>query len=232
MTSRESSSKLDFSQIKFDERGLVPVVVQDTDGRVLMLAYMNEEALRLTVQTGYAHYFSRSRNRIWKKGETSGHVQKVKDVILDCDGDAILIRVEQVGVACHTGEYSCFHRPLNFSKDEVLTFPSPKPPADVYSTTPAILEELYSLIEKRKAEMPEDSYTTSLFKKGASKIAKKVGEEATEVVVAYLSQSEEDVVYETADLIYHLWVLLAHRNIKPSAIYAELFRRYRKRHEK
>ncbi len=219
---------LDLSQVKFDEKGLVPVVVQDLEGNVLMLAYMNEEALRLTIETGYAHFFSRSRGRIWKKGETSGHVQKVKEVILDCDGDAILLKVEQVGVACHTGEYSCFHRPLDFSKEGAAGFPPSKPPADIYSTTPAILEELYSLILERKRTLPEGSYTSSLFRNGPPKIAKKVGEEAAEVVVAYLSQGKEELVYEVADLFYHLWVMLADRETSPSEVYAELYRRFKK----
>lgn len=212
-------------EIRFDENGLVLAVVQDyKSGRVLMVAYMNAEALQRTRETGQTWFFSRRRNCLWMKGETSGHRQKVKQMMYDCDRDALLILVEQTGAACHTGHYSCFYQDLEGNEVENKLVD----PAPMYATGregPAILYELYSLIQERREQLPEGSYTTYLFKEGLDKILKKVGEENTEVIIAAKNKSKEELVYETADLFYHLMVLLVERNIELADIFAELRRR-------
>ena len=211
--------------------GLVPVVVQESaTNEVLMLAFMNEEALNLSTQSGFAHYFSRTKNRIWKKGEESGNVQKIDEILLDCDNDTLLIKVEQIGgVACHTGEKSCFFRKLGVVKDEKLddkaTLEKPK-----YQ----IIDEVYHEILDRKLNGdPEKSYVASLFKKGENAILKKVGEEATEFVTACKDmtakgdeKSKNDTVYEAADLCFHALVALAFCGIHPDQIKQELSRRF------
>ncbi len=187
---------IDISALKFDQNGLVPVVVQDSStGEVLMLAYMNKEALELTIQTGYMHYFSRSRNKIWKKGETSGNVQKLKSLFLDCDGDTLLAIVEQTGVACHTGNKTCFFTALEGDKKKITT---------------DIIFELMKTINDRKQNKVEGSYTCYLFEKGLDKILKKIGEEATEVVIGAKNGQKEEIICEISDLMYHLSVLLAY----------------------
>ncbi|WP_297501113.1 bifunctional phosphoribosyl-AMP cyclohydrolase/phosphoribosyl-ATP diphosphatase HisIE [Thermococcus sp.] len=193
--------------------GIVPVVVQDTKGEVLTLAYMNREALRRTLETGYAHYYSRSQRRVRMKGEVSGNTQRVKEIRIDCDSDALLLIVEQKGVACHTGNYSCFYRKLG-EPERVL-------PMD-YSLT--ILRELEELIRKRKESPVEGSYTSRLFKEGRERIYKKFGEEAVEVLVA---ETREGLIYETADMLYHLLVLLAYNDVSLGEVMAELRRRRR-----
>lgn len=212
-------------QIRFDENGLVPAIVQDhKSGQVLMLAYMNAEALKRTKETGQTWFFSRSRNCLWMKGESSGHRQKVKEIRYDCDQDALLILVEQTGVACHTGHYSCFYRDLDGNEVESRQVD----PAPLYATGqegPAILYELYSLIQERREQMPEGSYTTYLFQKGIDKILKKVGEENAEVIIAAKNNSKEELVYETADLLYHLMVLLVEQKVELADIFAELRKR-------
>jgi phosphoribosyl-ATP pyrophosphohydrolase/phosphoribosyl-AMP cyclohydrolase len=206
---------VDFSKIKFDERGLVPVITQSYyTGKVLMQAYANEEAIKETLKTGYATYFSRSRNKLWKKGETSGNLQKIVDIRIDCDGDSILYLVKDYGVACHTGEESCFYRDINEEKQT-------KP--DAYE----ILHKLYELILDRKKNLPENSYTTKLFKKGSDKIIQKVGEEAVETIIALKNRSKDEIVYEVSDLLYHLLVALADANVKLEDIQDELLRRYK-----
>ena len=192
--------------------GIVPVIVQDTKGEVLTLAYMNKEALMKTLETGYAHYYSRSQKRIRMKGEVSGNVQRVKEIRIDCDNDALLLIVEQAGVACHTGNYSCFYRKLGEPEREVGGID--------YSLT--ILRELEELIKQRKENPKEGSYTSKLFKEGKEKIYKKFGEEAIEVLVA---EGRERIIYETADLLYHLLVLLAYNEISLGEVMEELRRR-------
>lgn len=191
--------------------GIVPVVVQDTKGEVLTLAYLDREALRRTLETGYAHYYSRSQKRVRMKGEVSGNTQRVKEIRIDCDNDALLLIVEQKGVACHTGNYSCFYRKLG-EPERVL-------PMD-YSLT--ILRELEELIRKRKENPVEGSYTSRLFKEGRERIYKKFGEEAIEVLVA---ETREGLIYETADMLYHLLVLLAYNEVSLGEVMAELRRR-------
>ncbi len=206
-----------FDNIKFDDKGLVCVIAQDVKtGVVLMQAYANKEALRMTIETGFMHYYSRSRQCLWFKGETSGHVQKVCSLVHDCDGDAILARVEQTGVACHTGAYTCFF-------DEFASL------AEESDDRPSVIEDIYEVIAERKENPVPDSYTNYLFDKGIDKILKKVAEECAEVVIASKNPDDEEVVYESADLIYHLLVLLAERGIEPNRVFAELASRRTKK---
>ena len=199
--------------IRYDEKGLVPVVVQDAGtGEVLMLAYADEEALTKTVETGEAHYHSRSRGELWRKGETSGNTQKVVEVRLDCDGDALLYKVEPRGAACHTGENSCFFTPLASADGDV---------ANLGRT----LTRLARTIAERHREMPEGSYTVKLIEWGTGYIAQKVGEEAVEVVVAALK--EEKLSEESADLLYHLLILLEERGVRPEEVAKVLDERHR-----
>jgi len=194
-----------FSEVKFDERGLVPVVAQDqASGEVLTLAYANEESLRLTVETGELHFWSRSREEIWRKGETSGNVLKLRQLRLDCDGDAIVALVEPTGPACHTGERSCFHRGIDGES----------------GVDPAVHEMLASLertLRARAAERPEGSYTVRLLD-DPKLIGEKVEEEAEEVVRAAREESDERIAEEAADVLYHLAVLLASREVPQSAV--------------
>ncbi len=199
--------------IHYDASGLVPIVAQDAEtGEVLMLAYASREAVERTIETGEAHYHSRSRGELWRKGETSGNTQRVVDVRLDCDGDALLYRVEPAGPACHTGERSCFFTPLMGSDGE-----SPN--------LARTLTRLARIISGRHREMPEGSYTTKLLNRGAGYIAQKVGEEAVEVVVAALEG--ERLGEETADLLYHLLVLLEERGVGMEEVAKILDERHR-----
>ncbi len=202
------------SSVKFDEKGLVPVVTQDTKTKeVLMVAYMNEEAFDKTIETRKVHYYSRSRSKLWLKGETSGHFQLVKSIKLDCDGDTILIEAEQIDAACHTGNKSCFFRTMvdgEWKENE-----EEKP-------TAAILHEVYNVIVDRNVNPKEGSYTNYLFTKGLDKILKKVGEEAAEVIIAAKNKSKEEIRYEVSDLMYHLMVLLVERGLTLEDIYGEL----------
>jgi len=203
---------MDISKIKFDEKGLVPVVVQDVKtNKVLMLAYMNEESISKTEETGKMVYFSRSRQKLWLKGETSGNFQTLHELKIDCDGDTLLALVSQEGVACHTGEYSCFFRSL-YGDGE-------------FSGGYAIIDELFSVIEDRKANPKEGSYTNYLFEKGIDKILKKVGEESAEVIIAAKNAAPDEIRYESADLLYHLFVMLCDRGLVPSEVFAELEKR-------
>ncbi|WP_102411041.1 bifunctional phosphoribosyl-AMP cyclohydrolase/phosphoribosyl-ATP diphosphatase HisIE [Beduinella massiliensis] len=202
---------MELSAIKFDEHGLVPAVAQDAKtGAVLMLAYMNEESLRRTIDTGYATYYSRSRKTLWKKGETSGHVQRVREILYDCDGDTLLLKVVQTGAACHTGAYSCFQNAL-LAPQETEANPGAK-----------VLQEVYNVVLDRMANPKEGSYTNYLLDKGVEKIAKKVGEEATETVIAAIKNDKDETCYEASDLLYHLLVLLAQRGITLDEIWTEL----------
>lgn len=185
-----------------DEQRLTPVVVQDVkNNNVLMLAYVNEESLEKTKRTGYMHYWSRSRDALWKKGETSGNVQKVVELLTDCDGDALLARVEQTGVACHTGTYSCFSK-------------EPLPPSDIVAT-------LWRVFEERKKAQSGSSYTYKLMM-NRNLLLKKIAEESSEVIIAAKDRKREEIVYEAADLLYHLMVLLYDEGITLDEIYGEL----------
>ncbi len=192
-----------FDEVKFDDAGLVPCVAQDADsGEVLTLAYASEESLRLTVETGEMHFFSRSRGKIWRKGEESGHVLKLRQLRIDCDGDAIVALVEPTGPACHTGERSCFYREIEGDEPEPVAYEA--------------LAALQRTLLSRAAERPEGSYTVELLD-DPKLIGEKVEEEAEEVVRAAREESDERVAEEAADLLYHLSVLLASREAPLSA---------------
>lgn len=202
--------------MKFDEHGLIPAIVQDADtGDVLTLAYMNEDSLRRSIETGETWFWSRSRNELWHKGATSGNTQSVVSVAVDCDEDALLVRVNPKGPACHKGEASCFHQNVFEAKGQ---------PTAVAGLGKQ-LSELYEVIEGRKRERPDGSYTTYLFEQGIDKILKKVGEEATETIIAAKNENHQQFVAEVSDLLYHLLVLLSARNTKLNDIVAELARR-------
>lgn len=209
-------------KIKFNQDGLIPAIVQEADtGKVLMLAYQNREALAKTLETGYTWFYSRSRQELWNKGATSGHYQQVRDIYYDCDGDTILLQVDQIGNACHKDFHSCFHN--HITPTGVETVDNGK--LGDGDQLGRILEELAQVIKERKEELPDGSYTTYLFTKGLDKILKKVGEEAAEVIIGAKNNNPEELIYETSDLIYHLLVLLAEQNIELSSIARELAKR-------
>lgn len=199
-----------FNDLHFDQHGLLPAVVQHAEtGEVLTLAYMNRESLQKSLETGETWFFSRSRQQLWHKGETSGNVQRIVSMRFDCDADALLVRVIPAGPACHTGERTCFYRALNEENEAP-------------SSLPQILAELQEVIQRRQREMPEGSYTATLFSKGVKKIAQKVGEEALEVALASVNESDERLASESADLLYHLLVLLAARKVPLGEVAKEL----------
>ena len=199
---------IDPKAVKFDRDGLVPVIVQDAHTReVLTLAYMNQESLARTLETGQTWFWSRSRNELWHKGATSGNTQQVVALTSDCDNDAIVVLVESAGPACHTGARSCFD----------LQLPE--------QHSGGLLHELYELIKSRKQERPVGSYTAYLFDKGLDKILKKVGEESAETIIAAKNQDQKQLVAETADLLYHLLVMLVERDVKLDDVREELAQR-------
>lgn len=208
-----SESAISWSEFKLNDDGLIPVVVQDykTD-EVLMLAYMNEEAFQTTLDSGKMTYWSRSRHKLWMKGLTSGHVQYVKSLTLDCDNDTILAKVAQVGAACHTGNKTCFFKPL-IKKEYDDTNPL------------RVFQEVYDVILDRKEHPKEGSYTNYLFDKGIDKILKKVGEECTEIVIAAKNPDKDEMKYEISDFLYHVMVLMAERGVTWEEITRELARR-------
>jgi phosphoribosyl-AMP cyclohydrolase / phosphoribosyl-ATP pyrophosphohydrolase len=205
------------AEIRFNDDGLVPAIVQDgRTRRVLMLAYMNQESLNRTCESGETWFWSRSRKSLWHKGETSGHTQAVEQIMFDCDADALLVLVRPKGPSCHTGAESCFFNHLGEQQTRM--------DADFEVT----LSSLYELVAARKLERPEDSYTTYLFDQGLDKILKKVGEEATETIVAAKNDDRESLIRETADLLYHLVVLLVERGVTLDAVADELSARRKK----
>ena len=208
------------SAVRFGADGLVPVVTQESrTGDVLMVAFANRDALDRTLSTGLAHYFSRSRGALWQKGETSGHVQRVTEVRLDCDGDAVLYRVEQTGPACHTGTRTCF--------STVLSGEAGKRGSPAEDPGGHVLSRLARTIAQRAAERPQGSYTAELLAGGVGKASQKVGEEAVEVVVAANSEDDGRLASEAADLLYHLLVLLQARGVPLDAVWNELESRAR-----
>jgi phosphoribosyl-ATP pyrophosphohydrolase/phosphoribosyl-AMP cyclohydrolase len=212
-------------QLKFNAHGLIPAITRDVDnGEVLMLAWMNAEAVEQTLATGKVHYYSRSRQKLWMKGESSGHLQLVREIRLDCDADTLLLSVEQLGAACHTGQRSCFYRVY---RDAAVTESSEKvvDAAALYARED-ILQAVYNVIQERKQQSPESSYVASLFAKGLDKILGKIGEEATETAVAGKGGNADEVVYEATDLLFHTLVLLGYYDLPPERIYAELRRRF------
>lgn len=214
----------------FEKAGLLPAVVQDAvTGRVLMLAYMNEEALRRTLETRETHFWSRSRQRLWRKGETSGHVQEVQRVYYDCDADTLLVQVIQKGVACHTGQESCFYREIPLlSPSAPPPPPLPPPGREELPPSEAILGAIYQVIQERKGQNRKDSYVCKLWEKGKDYIQKKVIEEAAEVLMSSTAGDREGIIYEMADLWFHALVLLGYWDIPPAEIYGELERRFGK----
>jgi phosphoribosyl-ATP pyrophosphohydrolase/phosphoribosyl-AMP cyclohydrolase len=223
-------------ELKYDDQGLIPAIVQDAGtGQVLMLAYMNAEALAKTLETGETWFWSRARQTLWHKGATSGNVQPVEEIHYDCDADALLVRVHPTGPACHTGQESCFYRSLDRSVGagpEACSGGLCPPSRSPALTTPVgadafSLQQLYQVIQDRRQNPVPGSYTASLFDAGLPKIAQKVGEEAAEVLVAALAQEDQRLIEEAADLAYHLLVLLAARGITPATITAELARRHK-----
>jgi len=206
----------ELEKIKFDEHGLIPAIVQDArTHEVLTLAYMNAESLKLTQESNETWFWSRSRAELWRKGSTSGNTQRVIEIRRDCDSDALVVLVEAAGPACHTGNRSCFYRDLegaeinpNFSDD-----------------LGAVLENLFRLIENRKRELPQGSYTTYLFNEGLDKILKKIGEESSETIIAAKNEDKPALVSETADLLYHLLVLLVERGVSLHEVRDELLER-------
>ena len=208
-----------WSAVRFGADGLVPVVAQERrSGDVLMLAYADRDALARTLSTGEAHYYSRSRQAPWRKGQSSGHVQRVTEVRLDCDGDAVIYRVDQTGPACHTGERTCFSAVLRDDR------PAPLPGVDPGGHP---LSRLAATIARRAQERPDDSYTVKLLDRGIGKIAQKVGEEAVETVVAATAEDDPRLASESADLLYHLLVLLHARGVPLEQVWSELERRER-----
>ena len=208
------------NRVDWDKSELLPVIVQDVaNNEVLMMAYMNREALELSLSTKVAHYFSRSKQRIWKKGESSGHTQSIHSFNIDCDNDTLLIKVTQEGVACHTGRRSCFFTELESGKAN----------SDVQVNSEAmygVVDTLYHTIQERKNADPSTSWTAKLLSKGDNTILKKVVEEAGEFSFAYKDNDEKEMVYEAADLTYHMLVALAAKNISPDRIKQELSRRF------
>ena len=199
---------------------LLPVVVQEFhSGEVLMMAYMNEEALALTLKSKIAHYFSRSRQKLWKKGESSGHFQAVKEAYLDCDNDTLLLKVEQTGVACHTGRVSCFFTRVDTEQE--IQAPLTNIKYDIYDT-------IYHIVQERKHADPKSSYVASLLHKGDNGYLKKIVEEAGEFCFACKDNNEHDIIYEAADLLFHTLVALGAKNIHPERIVTELERRFGK----
>ena len=202
---------LSIDEIKFDEKGLIPAIVTDCDTKkVLTLAYMNRESLEISLREGRTCFWSRSRQELWRKGETSGNVQEIVDITADCDRDALVVTVKKAGPACHLGNDSCFVDKV-YESETLKTFS---------------LDSLYELIEGRKTEGKEGSYTSYLFKKGLDKILKKVGEESTEVIIAAKDNDKTETVYEVSDLLYHVMVMMVEMGIKNEDIIRELASRH------
>ena len=201
---------MDIEKLKFDEKGLIPAIVVDDDtGKVLTLAYMNRESLQISLEKKMTCFWSRSRQELWLKGETSGNYQHIVSINADCDCDALEVRVKKDGPACHTGAESCFHNPVMGEQKEKFQ-----------------LEGLYQLLLSRQKELPEGSYTTYLFRKGIDKILKKVGEECTEVIIAGKADDKAETIYEIADLAYHVMVLMVQMGISVEDIRNELASRH------
>ena len=202
---------LSISELKFDSQGLIPAIVVDAQsGKVLTLAYMNLESLNISIAEGRTCFWSRSRQELWRKGETSGNVQYIVDITADCDRDALVVRVNKTGPACHLNTDSCFNDRVYIAE----------------SSEPFAVKQLYQLLQERKTTLPEGSYTTYLFQKGIDKILKKVGEECTEVIIAGKAEDKSETVYEIADLMYHVMVLMVELGISVDDILAELASRH------
>ena len=230
------------SQIKFNKKGLIPVVIQDEETKqVLMLAYMNKESLKKTLEEGRTCFYSRSRRELWFKGSTSGNTQLVKKIVLDCDNDTLLVLVEQKGVACHTGNYSCFFKEVKSGKIKEI---KPEPSSSLQKEQvekqkspqgegrrkqskigSEIINEIYQVIQNRKLNYQSDSYVCKLLANSENLLPKKIGEEAAEVIIALKDKEKSAIIYEVADLCFHTLVALGNFNISPQEIFEELKRR-------
>lgn len=211
---------MDFNRLSFDSQGLIPAVVQDwRDGSVLMVAFMNREALERTLERGTVHFWSRSRQKLWEKGETSGHKLLLKDLFVDCDGDAILVKAEPVGPTCHTGAPSCFFSRLDEGESSAAHGPQ---------ANGGILDRLAETIQHRRKYPQPDSYVSKLLQGGPDRVLKKIVEEAGEVVLGAKNNNREEIVYETADLFFHTLVALGAYDISLDDVYRELAKRHGK----
>ena len=230
------------SQVKFNKEGLIPVIIQDEETKqVLMLAYMNEESLEKTIEERRTCFYSRSRRKLWFKGNTSGNIQLVKKIVLDCDNDTLLILVKQKGVACHTGSYSCFFKEIKSDRIEEIKLKSPfllqkeqaegtkfsqkEDRSETSETNSEIINELYRVIQDRKLNYQKDSYVCKLLANPEDLLPKKIGEEAVEVIIALKDKEKSAIIYEVADLCFHTLVALGNFNISPKEIFEELKRR-------
>lgn len=203
---------MDLEKLKWDAQGLIPAIVQDIHtGEVLTLAYMNEESLKITMEEKQTCFFSRSRQELWRKGETSGNIQRVISITADCDQDALVVKVEKAGPACHTGAESCFFNPVFQNTEGTSTFS---------------VNALYDMLKERKTTPVDGSYTSYLFEKGMDKILKKIGEESTEVIIAAKGDDRSETIYEIADVAYHMLVLMVEMGISPEEIREELASRH------
>ena len=206
--------KVDFEK----GNGLVPVVIQDaSNDRMLMQGYMNEEALRLTLSSGKTHFWSRTKGRLWMKGEESGHHSLVQNAVLDCDNDAILFKVQQIGPVCHTGKETCFHKPIK--------------PEEALGVDAKIVERIFEVVKERIQNPSEKSYVSRLTAKGEDAVLQKIGEEATEIILAAKEDNPKEITHEAADVLFHILVLFAQKGIKLTSIFEELERRHKKKTE-
>lgn len=225
-------TQLDTFALKWGSEGLLPVITQDArTGQVLMQAYMNQEAMEKTIETGTVWYWSRSRGRLWNKGESSGHFQQVREIRTDCDGDSILILVDQVGAACHEGTYTCFTRRVDGSPKAMIdtAFWPVQPGTEPHYDIGSIIREVTAVLVERRNNPDPDSYTSKLFTRGSDAYCKKIGEEATEVVLAVKNRDRENQAFETADLWFHTLIALVDAGIDPQAVADQLASRRGKR---
>lgn len=205
---------ISISDLTYDDKGLIPAIIQEyATGEVLMMAFMNQESLGRTIESGRTWFWSRSRQELWNKGATSGHFQEVRSITYDCDLDCLLIQVDQEGPACHTNEHTCFHRTLDGSELRPAAF--------------EVLTRLFDLIKRRREQMPAGSYTAGLFESGADAILRKVEEESTELLAAAKGSRSEEVVHEAADLLYHMAVLLVQAGVELEDVREELLKRWK-----
>lgn len=204
---------VDFEKLVFDSQGLIPAVIQDwRDGTVLMVGYMSREALEKTIHSHSVHFWSRSRQQLWEKGETSGNRLLVKDLFVDCDGDTLLVKAQPSGPICHTGQPACFFKRVEGMTESETT----------HDAQGGMLEAVYHIIQSRKTSLEEKSYVASLFRGGQDRILKKIGEEAGEVLLASKNNEPQEIVHEATDLLFHLLVMLGYHDIPVQALYQEL----------
>ena len=225
-----------FDKIVFNKEGLIPAIIQDEEsGEVLMLAYMNKESLEKTLESGRTCFYSRSRKKLWYKGETSDHIQLWKKILLDCDNDTLLIVAKQVGVACHTGHRSCFFKKIEENEiknidDDINVKKEQSNNSE--SADSDIINEIYRIVQDRKINFQKDSYTCKLLANSKDLLPKKIGEEAAEVIIAMKDKEKDALIYEVADLWFHILVVLGYFNISPNSIFKELKRRRKHNHAK